>query len=326
MEFITRSKRSNVECSIDVYFERVNGIPQYINDKTTWKMLLLDRGSFKIEQNNGFRVIKAPAAITLNEKAEIKIVSSDNARSRVIFFKPTFLRDEFTYEAIESRLYEKFLSAAGEDKKAGFEKYLTAVNDNVEFEKCFWKNEIYQDALYLLNFIMFEDGIGIWELTSQEYEFIRRLAISVEYDLEEQPDNFWTLRVRHFLKDILFMGIADFYHNFREEEIFKDQLVASVVQYCRENLMTKINLSMILKEFSVNKNQLNVAFDNEVGMTCMEYVEKMRINYSKRLLDEQNWSISEISEKVGYDDTNYYSKVFKKHIGMTPSEYRQNKM
>lgn len=326
MEFITRSKRSNVECSIDVYFERVNGIPQYINDKTTWKMLLLDRGSFKIEQNNGFRVIKAPAAITLNEKAEIKIVSSDNARSRVIFFKPTFLRDEFTYEAIESRLYEKFLSAAGEDKKAGFEKYLTAVNDNVEFEKCFWKNEIYQDALYLLNFIMFEDGIGIWELTSQEYEFIRRLAISVEYDLEEQPDNFWTLRVRHFLKDILFMGIADFYHNFREEEIFKDQLVASVVQYCRENLMTKINLSMILKEFSVNKNQLNVAFDNEVGMTCMEYVEKMRINYSKRLLDEQNWSISEISEKIGYDDTNYYSKVFKKHIGMTPSEYRQNKM
>lgn len=326
MEFITRSKRSNVECSIDVYFERVNGIPQYINDKTTWKMLLLDRGSFKIEQNNGFRVIKAPAAITLNEKAEIKIVSSNNARSRVIFFKPTFLRDEFTYEAIESRLYEKFLSAAGEDKKAGFEKYLTAVNDNVEFEKCFWKNEIYQDALYLLNFIMFEDGIGIWELTSQEYEFIRRLAISVEYDLEEQPDNFWTLRVRHFLKDILFMGIADFYHNFREEEIFKDQLVASVVQYCRENLMTKINLSMILKEFSVNKNQLNVAFDNEVGMTCMEYVEKMRINYSKRLLDEQNWSISEISEKIGYDDTNYYSKVFKKHIGMTPSEYRQNKM
>lgn len=122
------------------------------------------------------------------------------------------------------------------------------------------------------------------------------------------------------------MGIADFYHNFREEEIFKDQLVASVVQYCRENLMTKINLSMILKEFSVNKNQLNEAFDNEVGMTCMEYVEKMRINYSKRLLDEQNWSISEISEKVGYDDTNYYSKVFKKHIGMTPSEYRQNKM
>lgn len=326
MEFITRSKRSNMECSIDVYFERVNGIPQYINDKTTWKMLLLDRGSFKIEQNNGFRVIKAPAAITLNEKAEIKIVSSNNARSRVIFFKPTFLRDEFTYEAIESRLYEKFLSAAGEDKKAGFEKYLTAVNDNVEFEKCFWKNEIYQDALYLLNFIMFEDGIGIWELTSQEYEFIRRLAISVEYDLEEQPDNFWTLRVRHFLKDILFMGIADFYHNFREEEIFKDQLVASVVQYCRENLMTKINLSMILKEFSVNKNQLNVAFDNEVGMTCMEYVEKMRINYSKRLLDEQNWSISEISEKIGYDDTNYYSKVFKKHIGMTPSEYRQNKM
>lgn len=48
MEFITRSKRSNVECSIDVYFERVNGIPQYINDKTTWKMLLLDRGSFII--------------------------------------------------------------------------------------------------------------------------------------------------------------------------------------------------------------------------------------------------------------------------------------
>lgn len=323
MDFITKSKRPGMDCSIDVYFERLNGIPAYINDKTTWKMVLLDRGSFTIEQNSKFRVIKAPAALALNEKANLKIVASDKAKSRIIFFKPTFLRDEFTYEAINSMRYEKFLSAVDNSEKTGFDKYISAISDDVNFERIFLEKTIYHDALYLLNFIMFEEGIGIWELTSQEYEFIRRLTISVEYDLTEQPDNFWILRVRHFLKDIIFMGIADFYHNYREEEIFSDYLVASVVQYCRENLASKIDLSVLLKEFSVNKNQLNAAFDKEVGMTCMEYIERMRINLAKRMLDEESWPIGEIGEKIGYEDNNYFSKVFKKHIGMTPSEYRQ---
>lgn len=139
MDFITKSKRPGMDCSIDVYFERLNEIPAYINDKTTWKMVLLDRGSFTIEQNSKFRVIKAPAALALNEKANLKIVASDKAKSRIIFFKPTFLRDEFTYEAINSMRYEKFLSAVDNSEKTGFDKYISAISDDVNFERIFWR-------------------------------------------------------------------------------------------------------------------------------------------------------------------------------------------
>ena len=56
-------------------------------------------------------------------------------------------------------------------------------------------------------------------------------------------------------------------------------------------------------------------------MSCMTYLEQLRINLAKRELQFGTHTISEISVGVGYKDTNYFTKVFKKHTGMTPSEF-----
>ena len=85
----------------------------------------------------------------------------------------------------------------------------------------------------------------------------------------------------------------------------------------------EITLESVLKRFSVNKNNLNDAFNNELSMSCMAYLEYLRVSRAKKELQFGDESISEISQTCGYDDTGYFSKVFKKHTGQTPSEYRR---
>lgn len=324
MELKTKSKRPGMDCSIDVYFDQTNGISKYINDKETYKIVLVRSGSFVVEEDGKYRVITAPAAIALNEKAEFKVISESKVNTRTIYYKPTFIRDEFTFEAINSGKYEKFLSAVKDgDKMSPLDRYLTAINGNAQFDKCFAESSIYQDALLLLEFIWPQRNIRYYSLTMQELEAVNRLFMSVRYDLLEQPDNFWILRTRYFLISIAFMATADFYRNYRQDELYKDPLVADVASYFWENLGNDIALSEILKKFSVNKNTLNDAFNNETNMSCMAYLEMLRINFAKKCLQFDDTSVSEISQQCGYADTNYFSKVFKKHTGQTPSEYRK---
>ena len=175
----------------------------------------------------------------------------------------------------------------------------------------------------LLEFNWHERDIVYYTLTKQEYDAVDRMFVSVKYDLVEQPDNLWILRVRYFIITLLFTATADFYRNFRQDEIYKDPLVAKVARYLWENLGDDITLTGILKKFSVNKNTLNEAFNNEMSMSCMAYLEQLRVNLAKKMLQFSDYSISEISSTCGYKDVSYFSKVFKKHTGQTASEYQE---
>ena len=86
----------------------------------------------------------------------------------------------------------------------------------------------------------------------------------------------------------------------------------------------EITLASLLKEFSVNKNILNDAFNKEVGMPCMSYLENVRMARARSDLQYSDLTISEISLLCGYSDTNYFSKVFKKHTGLSPSDFQKN--
>ncbi|MBP5655628.1 MAG: helix-turn-helix transcriptional regulator [Clostridiales bacterium] len=324
MELTTAGKRPGTDIKIDVFYDRTDGFSKYINDPMNYKIVLIRSGSFVMETDGEYKVITAPSLMMMNEKADLKVVSQSGVTTDTIYFKPTFIREEFTFEAINSGRYEKFLSAVpGGDRMSADSRMTEAIEGDVSFEKCF-ADPIYQDALLLLEFIWHQKNIVCYSLTAQEYDAGRRVIQSIRYDLIEQPDNFWILRVRYFLISSLFTATADFYRNFRQDELYKDPLVAEVARYLWENLGEEISLSDILKKFSVNKNTLNDAFNKELSMSCMNYLEQLRVNSAKKKLQFTDDTVSMISNECGYTDTNYFSKVFKKHTGMTASEYRKH--
>ena len=64
-------------------------------------------------------------------------------------------------------------------------------------------------------------------------------------------------------------------------------------------------------------------FKNETGRTLNQYITEFRMARAKDLLDDPRNKIVEVAGQVGYNDSNYFSKTFRKTFGMSPSEYRE---
>ena len=87
------------------------------------------------------------------------------------------------------------------------------------------------------------------------------------------------------------------------------------------------NPSLSVKDISahvfLSASYVCSVFKNETGKTLSQYITDYRMEKAKRLLADPRYRISDISSQVGYSDGNYFGKSFKKHTGMTPSEYRE---
>ena len=106
-------------------------------------------------------------------------------------------------------------------------------------------------------------------------------------------------------------------------EIVYDAFVNKAVKFIDENLQHKLTVNGLCEEFHVSKNYLYEAFRNNLGCTVTEYINQQRIGKAKELLTKSNASVYQVAEMVGiYNDT-YFCKLFKKHSGVTPTEYRK---
>ena len=74
---------------------------------------------------------------------------------------------------------------------------------------------------------------------------------------------------------------------------------------------------------NISPNYFSAMFSQEIGQTFIEYLTEKRINEAKRMLRQTEMRSSEIAFAVGFRDSHYFSFVFKKVSGCTPSEYRR---
>ncbi|CAG7644037.1 response regulator [Paenibacillus allorhizosphaerae] len=103
-------------------------------------------------------------------------------------------------------------------------------------------------------------------------------------------------------------------------------VVEQVEQYLKANYREAISLQSLSREFGLVPNYLSVLFKKENGLTPLEYLMDYRINEAKRIMDAQpNLLLKQVSSEVGYADQLYFSRVFKKRTGLSPSEYVQSR-
>ncbi|MCR5846632.1 MAG: response regulator [Lachnospiraceae bacterium] len=88
--------------------------------------------------------------------------------------------------------------------------------------------------------------------------------------------------------------------------------------YSNPNLM----LQDVAKEVNMSKSRFSTVFSQHAGQTFTEYLIYLRINKAKELLRTTQLRSSQIAEETGYNDSHYFSYIFKKNTGLTPSEYR----
>ena len=100
-------------------------------------------------------------------------------------------------------------------------------------------------------------------------------------------------------------------------------LVAEAVTYIRFNIDQPLSLNRMADTLGVHPSYLSRTFKKALGMTLTDYINTLRIQEAKDLLDQGNASIAKVASSVGYNDPNYFSKVFTKLEHVTPLIYRK---
>lgn len=297
MELFTKSKDPDWERIVHIKVDNVSEISKLVSDSAMLKLLIVNEGRITVEMADVRKVVIAPALICLSDE-EVNFTEATDIDLSIVYFKATEVRDEFTMERIHSGEFEKEMGRT-----------------------------IFQDYLLIMGFVSDGDiSNKIIPINSSAHLKILKLVNAINSELEEQADGFWPCRSRSFLMELLFSikFLRADVEGIKIEEKTDSDIVGEIIQFMNEHIADKITLDDILKEYSTNRNQLNSMFVRETSMTCLSYLEKMRMNLSQIMLADTELQVAEIAGRVGYLDSNYFIKVFKKHTGVTPSKYRES--
>lgn len=106
----------------------------------------------------------------------------------------------------------------------------------------------------------------------------------------------------------------------REREY--ENIISRAKAFINENYGKSISLDEASRMVDISPYYFSKLFKQETGETFIEYLTRTRIRNARKLLEDPKYSIKEICMLCGYGDPNYFSRIFKKYEGMTPSEYR----
>ncbi len=101
------------------------------------------------------------------------------------------------------------------------------------------------------------------------------------------------------------------------------QIVQNIQAYLQQNFRQSNSLADLGARFNLNPYYLQKLFKRYIGQSPSEYCNYLRITQAKELLRTTNRSISEIAYSIGIENFGYFTRLFKKHEGLTPQEYRQ---
>lgn len=101
--------------------------------------------------------------------------------------------------------------------------------------------------------------------------------------------------------------------------------IQEVLSIIRDEYHEKLSLSFVANRIHLNANYLSRKFYEEIGIGFADYLNAYRLEMAKKLLiNQKDLSMAVIAEKAGFNSQHYFSAMFKKQFGMTPSEFRVN--
>ncbi len=295
MDLFAKSKDPDWDRIVYIKVAKASDVAELVADSSMLKLLIVNEGRVVVNLAGTRKRVIAPALICISDE-EVSFSEATNLDLTIVYFKGTEVRDEFTMERMQSGEFDNEMGRT-----------------------------IYQDYLLVKGFVSGENiDNKIIPINASALLKVLKLADAIDNELDVQADGFWPCRSRSFLMELLYsikFLRADGGSLVIEEKTNSDT-VGDIIQFLNEHIADKITLEDVLKEYSINRNQLNSMFLKETSMTCLSYLEKMRMNLSKLMLADTELQVAEIAERVGYLEPNYFAKVFKKHTGVTPSQYR----
>ena len=94
--------------------------------------------------------------------------------------------------------------------------------------------------------------------------------------------------------------------------------------YINYNYHQPLTVAQICQNFSISRSFLQQLFNKNLGVAPKQYIASVKLKKAKILIKENKYTISEISEKLGFTSIHYFSRAFKKEFNISPSEYAKS--
>ena len=111
---------------------------------------------------------------------------------------------------------------------------------------------------------------------------------------------------------------------FYPKDIVGDDFALKVIALMEDKLYGKLTMDDLSRELSFGKTYISKRFANACGYSIIDYYNMMKITEAKRLIREGRYNFFEISEMLSFTNSHYFSTLFKKHTGMTPTQYKNS--
>lgn len=110
---------------------------------------------------------------------------------------------------------------------------------------------------------------------------------------------------------------------FTSRDEMHDKLTTDIKEYLESNLYSRLNLDELCQRFHFGKSHLCHIFKSKTELGIIQYFLKQKLCESQRLLRETDRSVSDISDALCFDSPQYFSRIFKKETGQTPTAFRE---
>lgn len=166
------------------------------------------------------------------------------------------------------------------------------------------------ELMVVLSRAAVEAGASLEKLLGLNFNYVKEL-----YDIQRFEELCaWIVKVLD-----TFLDVAAENRDMKNAKVIQD-----AVEYITTNYNRELTLDEVASTAHVSPYYLSHLFRSELDCTFVEYMTKCRIENAKRLMKGTNLTLTEICDEVGYKDSSYFSKVFKKTEGVIPSKYRQH--
>ena len=161
-----------------------------------------------------------------------------------------------------------------------------------------------------------------------DFEFTKRAIRLGVFDYLEKPvdddeleASLKTLAIRIVEDEKDMDSISDGCRIVLKEDV-QNHWIKVAIEYIGKNYMNQIALSDIARETRLSESHLSSLFKAETGINFLQYLNEVRINAAIRLLSSSSMNVSEIARSTGFPNPGYFTKIFRRFMGKTPTEYR----
>lgn len=282
-----------------------NPLPIYLSiDKTIsekespvkrYSLLFVEEGAGTVEFEKKRELFLAPSVFCFNEYERPNILSEYPVCAKALYFDPSFINVRFNFDNL----------------RYGSESFTESDERDRQWLRCFFERD---DRYY-----------GRIDIGLLDAKRLKTLFESLKEQLHNQPDGYWPCRSRSYLIEMLFFLEQKrlFSPSNDISHVIFSSDIEEVILYLYTHYKEKITIPDIVKKFNINRTTLTKKFNEEVGDTIINYLNKLRLNLASMMLRDTGIPVSEICERVGFSDLAHFNRMFKKQFACSPLQYRK---